>query len=54
MLHKSEGEKSVVVKAGCLEGLSEELLKGAVHIWTKEAVVAIPREVERWEEEPGE
>lgn len=40
------------VKGGCLEGLDREMMRGAVHIWTRHAVVDIPEGVERWEEEP--
>ncbi|EXJ62005.1 hypothetical protein A1O7_02437 [Cladophialophora yegresii CBS 114405] len=40
------------VKAGCLEGLSKELMRKAIHIWTKSAVVDIPEGVEQYEEEP--
>ncbi|OCT50035.1 hypothetical protein CLCR_07706 [Cladophialophora carrionii] len=40
------------VKAGCLEGLSKEMMRTAIHIWTKSAVVYIPEGVEQYEEEP--
>ncbi|KAF2169081.1 hypothetical protein M409DRAFT_21092 [Zasmidium cellare ATCC 36951] len=42
----------VAVKAGCLTGLGREMMRGAVHIWTKSAVVDIPEGVEAYEEEP--
>jgi len=44
--------KTVSVKGGCLEGLTKEMLKKAVHIWTKTALVEIPEGVEQFEEEP--
>jgi hypothetical protein len=37
------------VKGGCIEGLD---WKGAVHIWTKRAVIKVPDGVEAWEGEP--
>lgn len=40
------------VKGGCLEDLDKEMMKGAVHIWTRHAVVDIPEGVESWEGEP--
>ncbi|KIW70315.1 hypothetical protein PV04_02598 [Phialophora macrospora] len=40
------------VKAGCLEGLSKEMMRKAVHIWTRSAVVDIPEGAEQYEEEP--
>jgi hypothetical protein len=54
LMHKTEGEAELSVKAGCLEGLDLRGERGrkAVHIWTKEAVVDIPEGVERYEEEP--
>lgn len=39
------------MKAGCVEGLD---WKGAVHIWTKRAVVQVPEGVETWEAQPDE
>lgn len=60
LMHRSplsplqETTATVSVKGGCLEGLSKEMLKRAAHIWCKEAVVEIPAEAERWEEEPLE
>jgi hypothetical protein len=53
-MHKSEGEDTLSVKAGCLEGLDLRGEKGkkAVHIWTKEAIVDIPEGVESYETEP--
>ena len=52
----SDGEEKVgkmlSVKAGCLDGLSKAMMRKAVHIWTKSAVVDIPEGVEQHEEEP--
>ncbi len=45
-------EKMLSVKAGCLDGLSKEMMRKAVHIWTRSAVVDIPEGAERYEEEP--
>lgn len=51
-----EGEEKVAkmlsVKAGCLDGLSKTMMRKAIHIWTKSAVVDIPEGVEQYEEEP--
>jgi len=44
--------KAVSVKSGCLEGITKDMMRGAVHIWTKEAVVDVPGDVEAYEEEP--
>ena len=56
LVHKTEGNKTISVKGGCLVGLSKEMVtgKGAVHIWTKSAVVDVPEGMERWEKEPDE
>lgn len=54
MVHKSEGNKTLSVKGGCLLGLTQEMIHGAVHIWTKSAVVDVLEGVESWEEEPDE
>lgn len=43
---------TVRVRGGCLEGLTRDMMDGAVHIWCKEAVVRIPEGVERFDEEP--
>jgi hypothetical protein len=58
-VHVSEAENGdervadmLSVKAGCLEGLSKEMMRKAVHIWTKSAVVDVPEGVEQYEEEP--
>jgi hypothetical protein len=57
-MHRVKGEESLSVKAGGLVGFGREMLKGAEHIWVKEAVVDVPErdadgnKVVRWEEEP--
>lgn len=43
----------VSVKGGCLEGLDRGMMREAVHIWTRHAVVDIPEGVESWEGEPS-
>ena len=43
---------SVSVKSGCLDGVTKEMMRDAVHIWTKSAVVDIPDNVEAYEGEP--
>jgi len=40
------------VKSGCLDGMTKEIMRTAVHIWTKSAVIDIPEGVEAYEEEP--
>ena len=47
--HMTRGKGEVSIKGGCIQGLSWD---GAVHIWTKRAVVPIPDDAEQWEEEP--
>lgn len=42
----------VSVKAGCLDGITKEMMRTAVHIWTKSAIVDIPKDAEAHEEEP--
>lgn len=54
LLHARDGIKSVSVKGGSLQGLTKEMVAGAVHIWTKEAVVEIPEGVETFEGEPDD
>lgn len=44
--------KTLSVKAGCLDGMTREMMRSAVHIWTKSAVMDIPPEAEQYEEEP--
>ena len=43
---------TVSVKSGCLDGVTREMMRGAVHIWTREAVVDIPEGAEAYEGEP--
>ncbi|EXJ83603.1 hypothetical protein A1O1_07226 [Capronia coronata CBS 617.96] len=50
--HQGQPAKVVSVKGGCLEGLTREMMRSAVHIWTKSAVIDIPSGVEQYEEEP--
>ena len=52
LIHARDGVDSVSVKGGVLKGLTREMMRGAVHIWTREAVVDIPEGSERWEGEP--
>lgn len=57
MVHRSisksgEEAKTLSVKAGCLDGLSKEMLRSGIHIWTKSAVINIPEGAEQYEEEP--
>ncbi|EFR01329.1 glutathione-dependent formaldehyde-activating [Nannizzia gypsea CBS 118893] len=52
LVHRPRGGDTLSVKAGCLVALDKEMMKDAVHIWCKEAVIEIPEGVERWEGEP--
>lgn len=54
LVHGGVAQKYVSVKGGCLEGLSLEMLQGAVHIWTKSAVTATPPGVTQYLEDPPE
>ncbi|OAX77283.1 hypothetical protein ACJ72_08422 [Emergomyces africanus] len=54
LMHRVRGGEQLSVKAGCLEGLTKEMMAGAVHIWCKEAVVEIPEGAQKWEEEPDQ
>jgi hypothetical protein len=40
------------VKSGCLDGLTKEDYRKAIHIWTTSAVIDIPEGVEAHEAEP--
>jgi hypothetical protein len=42
----------VSVKAGCLVGLTKDMMRDAIHIWTRSAVVDVPEGVEQYEQEP--
>lgn len=46
----TDGKNRCFVKAGCLEGLTKEMLDKAAHLWTKRAVVPIPPNAEQYEE----
>lgn len=48
-MHKCNEDETLSVKAGCLDEFD---LKGAVHIWCKDAIMEIPSGVERYQEEP--
>lgn len=50
LTHRVEGEDTLSVKGGCLDGLKD--LKGAVHIWCAEAIIEIPAGVERYDGDP--
>ncbi|KAM0722236.1 hypothetical protein Q7P37_001677 [Cladosporium fusiforme] len=52
LMHARDGVASVSVKGGCLQALNAEMIEGAVHIWTKEAVVEIPEGARTFEGEP--
>lgn len=43
---------TVSVKAGCLDGITKEMMRSAVHIWTSLAIVDIPADAEAYEEGP--
>ena len=43
---------AVSIKSGCLDGVRKEMIKSAVHIWTKSAIVDIPEGAEAYEGEP--
>ncbi|KAI5865712.1 hypothetical protein GGS23DRAFT_351695 [Durotheca rogersii] len=49
MLHMASGKNVVSVKGGCIEGLD---WSGAIHIWTKSAMVPIPEGCESYSREP--
>ena len=57
LLHRAvyrtgEAAKTVSVKSGCLEGVTKEMMRDAVHIWTKSAVIDVPEGAKAYEEEP--
>jgi len=43
---------TIAVKGGCLDGLTKEMMRSAVHIWTRSAVVDIPEGVVAYEQSP--
>ncbi|KAI1488424.1 Mss4-like protein [Biscogniauxia mediterranea] len=49
LIHTTPGKNVVSVKGGCIEGLD---WRGAIHIWTKSAMVPIPEGSEAHSEEP--
>ena len=51
LIHKNEGGETLSVKGGCLDGLS---LKGAIHIWCKEAIIDIPAGLQAFDEDDPE
>ncbi|KAI1798729.1 Mss4-like protein [Daldinia bambusicola] len=51
LLHTTPGKNVVSVKGGCIDGLD---WSGAIHIWTKSAMVPIPEGSECYSEEPSE
>lgn len=53
IVHYIEGQPYMTLKA-CVEGLTREMMDRAVHIWAKRAIVPIPEQAERWEEEPDD
>ena len=54
LIHRVRGECTLSVRAGCLVGLTRDMITNATHIWCSEAVVEIPPGVERWDKQPGE
>lgn len=52
-MHYVEGQPYMTLKA-CVEGLTREMMDGAVHIWVKRAIVPVPDGAEVWEEEPDD
>jgi hypothetical protein len=52
-MHARDGVASVSVRGGSLSGLTKEMIEGAVHIWTKDAVIEIPAGVQRLDGEPS-
>ncbi|XXH06093.1 hypothetical protein Hte_012538 [Hypoxylon texense] len=49
--YKTQGKNVVSVKGGCIEGLD---WTGAIHIWTKSAMIPIPEGTESYSGEPSE
>ena len=52
VLNVGEAGPYMSVKAGCLDGLTKDLMRSAVHIWMKSAAIDIPKNVEAYQEEP--
>ena len=53
-MHARDGVKTVSVRGGSLPGLTKEMVAGATHIWTKEAVIEIPEGMDQIEGEPSD
>ena len=54
LYHHCPGQKAFTVKAGCLEGLTKEMMDKGVHIWTRRAITPIPPGATAFDEEPDE
>ena len=50
-MHYIEGQPNMTFKA-VAEGLTKEMMDGAVHIWTKRAITVVPVGAEQYEGEP--
>ena len=46
----TDGAREAFVKGGCIEGLTKDMLKKAVHIWTRSAIVDVPGDTEQYEQ----
>ena len=53
-MHARDGVKTVSVRGGSLSGLTKEMVAGATHIWTGEAVIKIPEGAKQMEGEPSD
>lgn len=51
--HMIDGQPYMTLK-GCVDGLTRDMLDGAVHIWVKRAITPIPPGAEQWDEEPDD
>lgn len=51
LMHARDGVKSVSIKGGALD-LTNEMLKDAIHIWAKKAVIEIPGGAQVFDGEP--
>jgi len=50
-LMHTEGTREVFVKGRCVEGLTKDMLKKAVHIWARSAIVDVSEDVEQYEQD---
>lgn len=46
-MHMGKGEEEkegaiISMKGGCLKGITKEMMKDAIHLWTENAIVEIP------------